>query len=116
MVIMGCYSLLASPVSWSHHWVWAVPALVVLADRWRRTGAARLLVVATVGLGVNVTRIIGPCRSNRCRAGLDVVATLPWNAESLWGLTTIAVLASVPLARQGQRSRAASEPDHAAQP
>ncbi|KRF24166.1 MULTISPECIES: glycosyltransferase 87 family protein [unclassified Phycicoccus] len=29
-------SLLVSPISWTHHWVWVVPALVVLAGRgWR---------------------------------------------------------------------------------
>ena len=29
-------SLLVSPISWTHHWVWVVPALVVLARRgWR---------------------------------------------------------------------------------
>jgi alpha-1,2-mannosyltransferase len=32
--------LLASPVSWSHHWVWAVPVALVLADRSRWAGAA----------------------------------------------------------------------------
>ncbi len=32
--------LLASPVSWSHHWVWAVPVALVLWERSRWTGAA----------------------------------------------------------------------------
>jgi alpha-1,2-mannosyltransferase len=35
-------SLLISPISWSHHWVWIVPALTALADwaarRWRAAG------------------------------------------------------------------------------
>ncbi|MFB9849355.1 glycosyltransferase 87 family protein [Micromonospora andamanensis] len=30
--------LLVSPVSWHHHWVWCVPALVLLVVRGRRTG------------------------------------------------------------------------------
>jgi alpha-1,2-mannosyltransferase len=29
-------ALLISPMSWSHHWVWCVPALLTLADRGRR--------------------------------------------------------------------------------
>jgi alpha-1,2-mannosyltransferase len=34
--------LLASPVSWDHHWVWIVPVVVVLACYgWRASGAAR---------------------------------------------------------------------------
>lgn len=32
--------LVASPVSWSHHWVWAVPVALVLWDRNRWAGAA----------------------------------------------------------------------------
>ncbi|MEU6894602.1 glycosyltransferase 87 family protein [Streptomyces sp. NPDC046557] len=37
------FVLLASPISWSHHWVWAVPALIWLrygAPRGRRLGGA----------------------------------------------------------------------------
>jgi alpha-1,2-mannosyltransferase len=29
--VVGVASLLASPVSWSHHWIWAIPALGTLA-------------------------------------------------------------------------------------
>jgi len=32
--------LLASPISWSHHWVWAVPAALALWERSRWAGAA----------------------------------------------------------------------------
>jgi len=30
IALCGVTSLLVSPISWSHHWVWAVPALVAL--------------------------------------------------------------------------------------
>ena len=33
--------LLISPISWDHHWVWAVPALVVLTDAAMRSEGAR---------------------------------------------------------------------------
>jgi alpha-1,2-mannosyltransferase len=36
--------LLASPVSWSHHWVWAVPVALVLWERSRYAGAAWIAV------------------------------------------------------------------------
>jgi alpha-1,2-mannosyltransferase len=32
LVLVAIAGLLASPMSWSHHWVWCVPALLVLAD------------------------------------------------------------------------------------
>ena len=36
--------LLASPISWSHHWVWAVPVALVLWERSRCAGAAWIAV------------------------------------------------------------------------
>jgi alpha-1,2-mannosyltransferase len=36
--------LLASPISWSHHWVWAVPVALVLWERRRCAGAAWIAV------------------------------------------------------------------------
>jgi alpha-1,2-mannosyltransferase len=40
--------LLISPISWSHHWVWFVPALLVLVARGRRRAAATLALVAAL--------------------------------------------------------------------
>ncbi|HEY3089362.1 MAG TPA: glycosyltransferase 87 family protein [Jatrophihabitantaceae bacterium] len=37
--------LLASPISWSHHWVWFVPAILVLIARGQRRAAALLALV-----------------------------------------------------------------------
>ena len=63
ILICALTGLLVSPVSWTHHWVWIAPALVVLADlaisprsrsagrpeRWRRW-LAITAVVAVVGV------------------------------------------------------------------
>ncbi|WP_230394140.1 glycosyltransferase 87 family protein [Plantactinospora alkalitolerans] len=49
--VLACATtgLLVSPISWHHHWVWAVPALAVLAERaWRLRSRVGL---AAVGLG-----------------------------------------------------------------
>ncbi|WP_433532932.1 glycosyltransferase 87 family protein [Micromonospora sp. CA-263727] len=40
--------LLVSPVSWHHHWVWCVPALVLLVVRGRRAGSRRALVAGAL--------------------------------------------------------------------
>ena len=42
VVTCALTGLLVSPVSWSHHWVWIVPTLVVLTDLAVRTGKAAL--------------------------------------------------------------------------
>jgi alpha-1,2-mannosyltransferase len=45
--VCGATGLLVSPVSWSHHWVYVIPALALVADRtWSRT--ARLAWAVTV--------------------------------------------------------------------
>lgn len=53
MVCMGIYALLASPVSWAHHWVWAAPALVtLLAWANRESGPRRGLLAAVAAAAV----------------------------------------------------------------
>ncbi len=57
LLVTAFYALLVSPVSWSHHWVWAVPLIVVLVARlpattpataWRRWLAAGSVIVVFV--------------------------------------------------------------------
>ncbi len=64
ILICALTGLLVSPVSWSHHWVWVVPALVVLADlatgpqwlpaagRWRWAGWLGVAAVAVLFTGL----------------------------------------------------------------
>jgi alpha-1,2-mannosyltransferase len=49
LVCIAFASLLASPISWTHHWVWAVPALLVLVQSRRRVAAAVLGAVFVTG-------------------------------------------------------------------
>jgi alpha-1,2-mannosyltransferase len=49
LVCIGFASLLASPVSWTHHWVWAVLALMVLVQDRRPAAAAVLGAVFVIG-------------------------------------------------------------------
>jgi len=64
ILVCALTGLLVSPVSWTHHWVWAAPMLVVLADfalrppsfaspeSWRRTCWFGVAAVALVFSGV----------------------------------------------------------------
>jgi alpha-1,2-mannosyltransferase len=49
--------LLASPLSWTHHWVWAVPAILVLVSRrqWAIAGLVGLVFAAGPARGVVLT-------------------------------------------------------------
>jgi alpha-1,2-mannosyltransferase len=49
LVCIGFASLLASPVSWTHHWVWAVIALLVLVQSRRHVAAALLATLFVIG-------------------------------------------------------------------
>ncbi|WP_191248600.1 glycosyltransferase 87 family protein [Amycolatopsis deserti] len=40
LLVTAFFGLLASPISWSHHWVWAVPLLVLLVSRLPQTTLA----------------------------------------------------------------------------
>ncbi|HVV13197.1 glycosyltransferase 87 family protein [Amycolatopsis sp.] len=60
LLVTAFFGLLASPISWSHHWVWAVPLVVLLISRlpqttpataWRRwlgTGAVIAVFISCV--------------------------------------------------------------------
>jgi alpha-1,2-mannosyltransferase len=52
LVINAAAGLLLSPVSWSHHWVWFVVAVVVLGREWRGSSSARWLTIIGVGVFV----------------------------------------------------------------
>ncbi|MGZ4528959.1 MAG: glycosyltransferase 87 family protein [Mycobacterium sp.] len=52
LVCVALFGLVVSPVSWSHHWVWGLPTVVVLAVlAWRRRNVA-LAVVGVAGVAL----------------------------------------------------------------
>ncbi|RAV16214.1 alpha-(1-2)-phosphatidylinositol mannosyltransferase [Mycolicibacterium sp. GF69] len=54
LMCVAMFGLVVSPVSWSHHWVWALPALLVIAlVAYRRRNAA-LGLVAVAGFALMV--------------------------------------------------------------
>ncbi|MGH3765635.1 MAG: glycosyltransferase 87 family protein [Pseudonocardiaceae bacterium] len=50
MVITGAAGLLLSPTSWSHHWVWIVPALLVMVAESARTRSGGWIVASAVAM------------------------------------------------------------------
>ncbi len=52
IICVALFGLVVSPVSWSHHWVWVLPAMLVTGILgWRRRNAA-LLVVTVIGMAL----------------------------------------------------------------
>ena len=60
-------ALLVSPISWSHHWALAVPALLLLACEARVRRSAALAVAASAGVLVALVRMIWWVPVNRPR-------------------------------------------------
>ena len=49
LVCIAFASLLASPVSWTHHWVWVVPALLVLVQAGHRIAVGLVGSIFVIG-------------------------------------------------------------------
>ncbi|MEU9828667.1 glycosyltransferase 87 family protein [Micromonospora chersina] len=93
MVVVGVTTLLISPVSWSHYWIWIGPLAVVLVDVVRRChGRARVLAgVVAVAAILPFLMWPGPYRGQVIPRGLI------WKSGTLDGLDRrLAVDAYVP--------------------
>lgn len=65
LLVIASAGLLASPLSWSHHWVWIAPALVALSYAWLRLRKTYLVVLiaalaAIFGIGPHTLVPHGP--------------------------------------------------------
>lgn len=94
LVVTAAVGLLASPTSWSHHWVWVAPALLVaVASAWR----ARSVVWAAVTVGAGVVFVVAPHRLGLPRAG-EIERTWTWwqqvvGATYVWFTVAVVLLA-----------------------
>jgi len=115
--------VLVSPISWDHHWVWAVPALVVLTDAaLRRQGARRWVcwllaaaVVAVYGdwpgrwtgpsalLPQGLLGFFGGSHSDHEKYHLHGLQVVSWNLYVLGGLGLLALAVTAAARRGGHR-------------
>jgi alpha-1,2-mannosyltransferase len=54
VICVALFGLVVSPVSWSHHWVWMLPAVLVLAVLARRRRSAAFGLISAAGLALMV--------------------------------------------------------------
>lgn len=100
MVATGLLGLLVSPTSWSNHWVWVVPGLLVMfgcAVSWRSRG----WLVASV-----VAATVGVFGSFRLAPAIDPHSWAPWhhlvgNAYLLVGIVLLVALRNHALREAG---------------
>jgi alpha-1,2-mannosyltransferase len=104
LICVAMFGLVVSPVSWSHHWVWALPAVVVTAVLGYRQRQAALLLVAAVGIALMVwTPIV--LMPEHHEAAASLWRQLAGVSYIWWALAVILVAATLP-AHAGSRAQA----------
>jgi alpha-1,2-mannosyltransferase len=87
--------LLASPISWNHHWVWAIPACVALWQLWGHV-IAKLLLVSGLVLFVKGLPMTVP-RGDDAELGWDLLEKFTGNSYFIWAVLTLSYLVYVAL-------------------
>lgn len=105
LICVAMFGLVVSPVSWSHHWVWALPALVVTALVAYRRRHAALAVVAVAGLALMVWTPITLMPEHKETAA-SLWRQLAGGSYVWWAIAVILVAGTVAGAiKPAQRSR-----------
>jgi len=89
LICVALFGLVVSPVSWSHHWVWALPTVVVSGLVAYQRRAAVLAVVSVVGVALMVWPPIELLPEHQ-EAGADWWRQLFGMAYVWWALAVIA--------------------------
>ncbi|NLG47030.1 glycosyltransferase 87 family protein [Gordonia sp. (in: high G+C Gram-positive bacteria)] len=96
--IVAVWGLLVSPTTWAHHWVWAVPALLLCATLGARATALshRVVYFTLAGVGA-VLFAVGPFQMlPPIEDGWAFWQHLVGNSFTLWGLALIVALWLLP--------------------
>lgn len=101
VVTCAVTALLISPVSWSHHWVWCVPLVLMLRAEGRRTAA-----LWTGAVFLSYALWLVPHEVGRPELGLDPVGL---TLSALYAVTALALLA---LAWASLRTSDTTHPNH----
>ncbi|HEY5843208.1 MAG TPA: glycosyltransferase 87 family protein [Mycobacterium sp.] len=114
LICVALFGLVVSPVSWSHHWVWTLPTLVVTTVLAYRRRNVALAVVTAVGVALMVWKPILLMPEHR-----EAEAAL-WRqfvgASYLWWAVAVILIAGLTAARPGVSPPPSAGPGPAAGP
>lgn len=106
VICVALFGLVVSPVSWSHHWVWALPAVTVAAVLAVRRRNVALAAVAATGVALMVWPTINLLPEHQ-EAGAAWWRQLAGMSYVWWALATIGIAgltAATPSAASPRRS------------
>jgi alpha-1,2-mannosyltransferase len=94
LICVAMFGLVVSPVSWSHHWVWALPTVVVTALMAYRKRHIALGLVAAAGLALMIWTPI-PLMPEHHETAASLWRQLAGGSYVWWALAVIAVAGTV---------------------
>jgi alpha-1,2-mannosyltransferase len=110
LICVAMFGLVVSPVSWSHHWVWALPTVVVAAVVAYRQRHIALGLVSAAGLALMVWTPI-PLMPEHHETAASLWRQLAGGSYVWWALAVIAVAGTASVrAPQGSRPRIDAAP------
>lgn len=101
LLCIAMFGLVVSPVSWSHHWVWSLPTLVVTAVVAVRLRHIALGMVSAAGLALMVWTPITLMPEHR-ETTAALWRQLAGGSYMWWALAVIAVIGTVTVRPRGQ--------------
>jgi hypothetical protein len=105
--VTGVTGLLASPISWSHHWVWIIPALVVLLRGGRASRIAAVCAYILFGLAPFWWT---PHRHETGEYGFHGLLTVVANCYLIAGVAFLVYMTVTTFRRTRAEAEPASEP------
>jgi alpha-1,2-mannosyltransferase len=94
LICVAMFGLVVSPVSWSHHWVWALPTVLVTAVVAYRERHLALAVVAAAGVALMVWTPI-PLMPEHHETSASLWRQLVGGSYIWWAVAVIAVAGTV---------------------
>jgi alpha-1,2-mannosyltransferase len=114
LICVAMFGLVVSPVSWSHHWVWALPAVLVTAALGIRYRNAAMSVISAVGVLLMYFAPIHLMTEHK-ETSAALWRQLLGGSYVWWAVALIAVAGVVTLReRDGRRAPLDAAPAHAA--
>lgn len=99
LICVAMFGLVVSPVSWSHHWVWALPTLLVTGVVAYRGRHAALAVIALAGLALMVWTPI-PLMPEHHETAAPLWRQLVGGSYVWWAIAVIVAAGTVSARRQ----------------
>jgi alpha-1,2-mannosyltransferase len=105
LICVAMFGLVVSPVSWSHHWVWALPAVLVTAILAYRQRHVALALVSLAGIALMVWTPI-PLMPEHRETAASLWRQLAGGSYVWWAIAVIVVAGTVSV-RAAQRDKPA---------